>query len=52
MMEDEFFNQFFNKLQEEIDNEDFILKLKTMVENKTLKQAKYKRLIQEIEVEP
>lgn len=52
MMEDDFFNQFFNKLQEEIDNEDFILKLKTKVENKTLKQSQYKKLIQEIEVEP
>lgn len=52
MMEDDFFNQFFNKLQEEIDNEDFISKLKTMVENKTLTQTKYKRLIKEIGVEP
>ena len=47
MMEYEFFNKFFNKLEEEMDNEDFILKLKTLVENKRLTQSQYKKLIKE-----
>lgn len=51
-MEDEFFNQFFNKLQDEIDNEDFILKLKAMVENQSLNQINYKKLIKDLGVEP
>ena len=46
MMEDDFFNDFFNKLEQEIDNEDFILKLKTLIESKTLTQTKYKKLIE------
>ena len=47
MMEYEFFNKFFNKLEEEMDNEDFILKLKTLVENKRLTQSQYKKFIKE-----
>ena len=46
-MEDEFFDKFYNKLQEEMDDEDFILKLKTLIENKKLKQPQYQKLIKE-----
>ena len=36
MMEDDFFNQFFNKLQEEIDNEDYIKELEETIEDKKI----------------
>lgn len=47
MMEDEFFDKFFNKLEEGIDNEDFVSQLKNMIENGTLRQNQYSKLIKD-----
>ena len=45
MIEKDFFTEFFNKLENEIDNQDYITNLKTHIEDKSLSQTNYRQLI-------
>ena len=45
MIEKDFFTEFFNKLENEIDNQDYINNLKTHIEDKSLSQTNYRQLI-------
>lgn len=45
MIEKDFFTEFFKKLENEIDDQDYINNLKTHIENKSLSQTNYRQLI-------